>query len=57
MSKRPKASKIARKEGSEAAQAGQARSSNPYPSSDVEKRNDWFAGYDAVAAGSKGLKS
>ena len=56
MAKRPKNPKSARKEGGEAAQAGQARSSNPYPGSDVEKRNEWFAGYDAMAAGPKGVK-
>lgn len=56
MSKR-KAPKSARKEGAEAALAGQARSSNPYPSSDTDKRNEWFAGYDGKLGGGKGGKS
>ena len=56
MSKRLKATKNTRKEGAEAAYAGQARSSNPYPSSDVGKRNEWFDGYDAALMGSKGSK-
>jgi ribosome modulation factor len=52
-----KAPKTARKEGAEAAQEGHARSANPYPSSDTEKRNEWFAGYDAGLAKAKGGKS
>jgi hypothetical protein len=46
MAKRPKPPKSPRKEGADAAQGGHARSSNPYPSSDTDKRNEWFAGYD-----------
>jgi hypothetical protein len=57
MSKRLKASKNTRKEGAEAAQAGQARSSNPYPSSDTGKRNEWFDGYDAALMGAKTAKA
>jgi hypothetical protein len=56
MSKRLKATKNTRKEGAEAAYAGHARSSNPYPSSDVGKRNEWFDGYDAALMGSKNSK-
>jgi hypothetical protein len=56
MSKRLKASKNTRKEGAEAAHAGQARSSNPYPSSDTPKRNEWFDGYDAALMGAKTVK-
>jgi hypothetical protein len=56
MSKRLKATKNTRKEGAEAAYAGHARSSNPYPSSDVGKRNEWFDGYDAALMGSKSSK-
>ena len=56
MSKHTKNPKGARKEGGEAAQAGHARSSNTYPGSDIEKRNEWFAGYDAMATGAKGSK-
>ena len=57
MSKRLKASKNTRKEGAEAAHAGQARSSNPYPSSDTPKRNEWFDGYDAAVMGPKAAKA
>jgi hypothetical protein len=57
MSKRLKATKNIRKEGAEAAHAGQARSSNPYPSSDTPKRNEWFDGYDAALMGSKTVKA
>jgi len=57
MSKRLKATKNIRKEGAEAAHAGQARSSNPYPSSDTPKRNEWFDGYDAALMGAKTLKA
>lgn len=57
MSKRLKASKNIRKEGAEAAHAGQARSSNPYPSSDTPKRNEWFDGYDAALLGAKTTKA
>jgi hypothetical protein len=57
MSKRLKASKNTRKEGAEAAHAGQARSSNPYPSSDTAKRNEWFEGYDAALMGLKTVKA
>jgi hypothetical protein len=57
MSKRLKASKNTRKEGAEAAHAGQARSSNPYPSSDTPKRNEWFDGYDAALMGAKTVKT
>jgi hypothetical protein len=57
MSKRQKAPKSPRKEGAEAAQGGQARSSNPYPNSDTDKRNEWFAGYDAGLGKAKGSKS
>ena len=53
MSKRLKASKNTRKEGAEAANAGQARSSNPYPSSDTAKRNEWFDGYDGALMAAK----
>jgi hypothetical protein len=57
MSKRLKATKNIRKEGAEAAHAGQARSSNPYPSSDTPKRNEWFDGYDTTLLGAKALKA
>jgi hypothetical protein len=57
MSKRLKASKNTRKEGAEAAHAGQARSSNPYPSSDTGKRNEWFDGYDAALMAAKTPKA
>jgi hypothetical protein len=57
MSKRLKAPKNTRKEGAEAAHAGQARSSNPYPSSDTGKRNEWFDGYDGALTGTKAVKS
>ena len=57
MSKRLKAPKNTRKEGAEAAHAGQARSSNPYPSSDTPKRNEWFDGYDAALMGAKTIKA
>jgi hypothetical protein len=57
MTKRLKATRNTRKEGAEAAYAGNARSSNPYPSSDVGKRNEWFDGYDAAVMGPKGTKS
>lgn len=57
MSKRLKAAKNIRKEGGEAAHAGQARSSNPYPSSDTPKRNEWFDGYDAALMGAKTIKA
>ena len=53
MSKRLKPSKNTRKEGAEAANAGQARSSNPYPSSDTAKRNEWFDGYDGALMATK----
>jgi hypothetical protein len=56
MPKRQKAPKTPRKEGAEAAQGGHARSSNPYPSSDTDKRNEWFDGYDAGLAKGKGGK-
>ena len=57
MSKRLKAGKKTRKEGAEAAHAGQARSSNPYPSSDTGKRNEWFDGYDAALMAAKTPKT
>ena len=57
MSKRLKPSKNTRKEGAEAAHAGQARSSNPYPSSDVGKRNEWFDGYDGALLAAKTPKT
>jgi hypothetical protein len=57
MSKRLKAPKNTRKEGAVAAHAGQARSSNPYPSSDTGKRNEWFDGYDTALLGSKATKA
>ena len=57
MSKRLKPSKNTRKEGAEAAHAGQARSSNPYPSSDTGKRNEWFDGYDAALMAAKTPKA
>jgi hypothetical protein len=57
MSKRLKATKNIRKEGAEAAHAGQARSSNPYPSSDTPKRNEWFDGYDTALMGAKTAKA
>jgi len=57
MSKRLKAGKNTRKEGAEAAHAGQARSSNPYPSSDTGKRNEWFDGYDAALMAAKTSKT
>lgn len=38
--------KQARWEGGEAATSGRGRSTNPYPQSDVQTRNEWFAGYD-----------
>jgi hypothetical protein len=57
MSKRLKASKNTRKEGAEAAHAGQARSSNPYPSSDTGKRNEWFDGYDTALMAAKTPKT
>ncbi len=56
MPKRQKAPKSPRKEGADAALAGQARSSNPYPSSDTVKRNEWFAGYDGKLGAGKGGK-
>ena len=33
-------------EGGEAAVNARGRSTNPYPQSDVQSRNAWFAGYD-----------
>jgi hypothetical protein len=57
MSKRLKATKNTRKEGAEAAYAGHARSSNPYPSSDTGKRNEWFDGYDGALMGAKSSKT
>jgi ribosome modulation factor len=33
-------------EGAEAATEGRARSTNPYPQSDIAARNQWFGGYD-----------
>jgi hypothetical protein len=57
MSKRLKPTKNTRKEGGEAAHAGQARSSNPYPSSDTAKRNEWFEGYDTALMGPKAIKA
>jgi hypothetical protein len=57
MSKRLKATKNTRREGAEAAYAGNARSSNPYPSSDTGKRNEWFDGYDAALMGPKTAKA
>jgi hypothetical protein len=57
MTKRLKAARNTRKEGAEAAYAGNARSSNPYPSSDVGKRNEWFDGYDAAVMGPKAAKA
>jgi len=57
MTKRLKATRNTRKEGAEAAYAGNARSSNPYPSSDVGKRNEWFDGYDAAVMGPKPAKA
>jgi hypothetical protein len=57
MSKRLKAGKNTRKEGAEAAHAGHARSSNPYPSSDTPKRNEWFDGYDTALMGAKTAKT
>jgi hypothetical protein len=57
MTKRLKATRNTRKEGAEAAYAGNARSSNPYPSSDVGKRNEWFDGYDAAVMGPKATKA
>ncbi len=57
MPKRLKASKNIRKEGAEAAHAGQARSSNPYPSSDTPKRNEWFDGYDTALMAAKTPKA
>ena len=46
MAKNDTTSKQARWEGGEAAQSGRGRSTNPYPQSDVQTRNEWFAGYD-----------
>ncbi len=57
MSKRLKATRNTRKEGAEAAYAGNARSSNPYPSSDTGKRNEWFDGYDAALMAAKNPKA
>ena len=57
MSKRLKAPKNTRKEGAGAAHAGQARSSNPYPTSDTGKRNEWFDGYDTALMGTKPTKT
>jgi hypothetical protein len=57
MTKRLKPSKNTRKEGAEAAHAGHARSSNPYPSSDTAKRNEWFSGYDEAVMPPKSAKS
>ena len=57
MSKRLKASRNTRKEGAEAAYGGHARSSNPYPSSDTGKRNEWFDGYDTALMGPKTAKA
>ena len=56
MAKRLKATKNTRKEGGEAALSGHARSSNPYPSSDTARRNEWFAGYDAAVTVPKRAK-
>ena len=56
MTKRLKPSKNTRKEGAEAAHAGHARSSNPYPSSDTGKRNEWFSGYDEAVMPQKAAK-
>jgi ribosome modulation factor len=36
-------------EGGEAAVNGRGRSTNPYPQSDINSRNEWFAGYDQKA--------
>jgi hypothetical protein len=33
-------------EGGEAASIGRGRSTNPYPQSDINARNEWFKGYD-----------
>lgn len=33
-------------EGAEAASSGRGRSTNPYPQSDINARNEWFKGYD-----------
>ena len=57
MTKRLKPSKNTHKEGAEAAHGGHARSSNPYPSSDTAKRNEWFAGYDEAVMPPKSTKT
>ena len=57
MSKRLKATRSTKKEGAAAAYAGHARSSNPYPSSDTGKRNEWFDGYDGALMGPKTAKA
>jgi ribosome modulation factor len=33
-------------EGELAAANGRGRSTNPYPQSDIDSRNQWFGGYD-----------
>ena len=33
-------------EGAEAASSGRGRSTNPFPQSDINSRNEWFKGYD-----------
>ena len=33
-------------EGAEAAAQGRGRSTNPFPLSDIQSRNEWFQGYD-----------
>jgi hypothetical protein len=57
MTKRLKPSKNTPKEGAEAAHAGHARSSNPYPSSDTGKRTEWFSGYDEAVMPPKAAKT
>jgi len=48
MAKNDPTSKQARWEGGEAATSGRGRSTNPYPQSDIQTRNEWFAGYDEM---------
>ncbi len=48
MGKHRKVETQAEWEGGAAASQGKGRSTNPYPPSSPEARNEWFAGYDRV---------
>lgn len=57
MPKRLKIPKSPRKEGADSALDSHARSANPYPHSNAEARDEWFAGYDAALNKSKPKKA